>query len=130
MKSKMMCTLALLATGWTGHVLADGNALLQQCKDALTVMDGGTGKSPFGGGVCLGKIDGTIDGIEVARGYYSAALGKTLSPFICWPKEPVAKEQQVRIVVKYLKEHPESLHESEASLITLAMAFAFPCGKA
>lgn len=128
LKSKMMCTLALLAPCWVGHVLADGNVLLQQCKDALAVVDGGTGKSPFGGGVCLGKIEGALDGIEMARGYYSASSGKTLSPFIC-PPESVTKEQQLRIVVKYLKENPEKLHESEVSSIALAMAFAFPCGK-
>lgn len=123
-----MCTFALLVTGWTGHVLADGNLLLQQCKDALTVLDGGVGKSAFGGGVCLGKIDGALDGIEMSRGYYSGLSGKTLPPFICRP-ETVTKEQQLRIVVKYLKENPEKLHEPEVSSIALAMAFAFPCGK-
>jgi hypothetical protein len=124
----MMCTLALLAAGWTSHVLADGNALLQQCKDALTVVDGGAGKSAFGGGVCLGKIEGALDGIEMARGYYSASSGKALPPFIC-PPESVTREQQLRIVVKYLKENPEKLHEPEVTSIALAMAFAFPCGK-
>ncbi|WP_085724682.1 Rap1a/Tai family immunity protein [Pseudomonas sp. R37(2017)] len=128
MKSKMMCTLTLLASGWTGFVLANGNVLLQQCQDALNVVDGGAGKSAFGGGVCLGKIEGTLDGIEMARGYYSASSGKTLPPFIC-PPESVTKEQQLRIVVKYLKENPEKLHQHEVTSIALAMASAFPCGK-
>ena len=125
---KLICMLAVLITGWTGHVSADGNLLLQQCKDALTVMDGGVGKSAFGGGVCMGKIDGALDGIEMSRGYYSALSGKTLSPFICRP-ETVTKEQQLRIVVKYLTDNPEKLHQNDVTSIAMAMAFAFPCVK-
>lgn len=124
-----MLPFMLLACCWAGNAMANGTTLLQQCQDALTVVDGGAGKSAFAGGVCLGKIEGTLDGLEMARGYYSSAVGKTLSPLICWPKEPVSKEQQLRIVVKYLKDHPETLHDPEASSITLAMAFAFPCKK-
>lgn len=45
---------------------------------------------------------------------------------ICNP-EGVTGEQYMLIVEKYLKDHPEELHESAYLLIDIALMEAFPC---
>jgi hypothetical protein len=37
--------------------------------------------------------------------------------------------QLERIVVKWLKEHPETLHNDAAPLVLIALHDAFPCGE-
>ena len=46
---------------------------------------------------------------------------------VCFPKEGIANEQAVRIVVKYLKDNPNRLHENEIALIMIALMHAYPC---
>lgn len=109
--------------------MANGSELLGQCQDLLRVYDGSSAKDLSAAGQCLGKLDGTIAGLEVARGFYMDDVKQPLRPIICWPKYVVTKDQSLRIVVKYLKEHPENLHLGDSTLITVALIYAFPCGK-
>nr|WP_269807861.1 Rap1a/Tai family immunity protein [Pseudomonas agronomica] len=108
--------------------MADGSKLLRQCQEALTIFDGGTANNNTDAAMCLGTINGTVDGLDIAHMLYSQEAKKQLKRIICWPEGNVTKDQSLRIVVKYLKEHPESLHFGESTLITLALVSAFPCG--
>lgn len=107
--------------------MADGNSLLRQCQDSLTFANGGNLETLIGAGECLGIIDGTVDGLAIAREFYSVSLGRKLPPIICWPKQEVSKRQALHIVVKYLEEHPENLQKTDSQLITQALMNAFPC---
>lgn len=45
----------------------------------------------------------------------------------CLPPAGIENDQLVRVVKKYLDEHPEDLHETARVLILLALRGAFPC---
>ncbi|NNB49528.1 Rap1a/Tai family immunity protein [Pseudomonas fragi] len=129
MKPKILLAFVLVACCWGESAMAKGSQLLQQCQETLLIFDGGTSKHPADAARCLGTINGTVDGLDIANSFYSDQVKKDLPPVICWPDEAVTKDQSVRIIVKYLREHPEKLHMGNSLLITLALVSAFPCGK-
>jgi hypothetical protein len=47
--------------------------------------------------------------------------------FICLPKQGISNEQAVQIIVKWLKNHPDRLHEPAKLLVLEALSGAFPC---
>jgi hypothetical protein len=63
-------------------------------------------------GYCHGMVQGVI--------YFSTSD--------CAP-EGVSIKQDLRVVVKYLEDHPEKLHLHAAQLVMEALAKAFPCKK-
>lgn len=109
--------------------MAKGSTLLQQCQQTLIIFDGGKSSSTNDAAECLGLISGTLDGLEIARVIYSDVAKQELPDLYCSPEQGVTKDQSVRIVVKYLKDHPESLHKAESTLIILAYIDAFPCDR-
>ena len=50
---------------------------------------------------------------------------RTIAYFCADPK--VLIKQKIRIVTRYLEQHPESLHKKAVWLVLFAMAEAFPC---
>ena len=56
---------------------------------------------------------------------YDKELGKKISLF-CLP-ENVGAIQVIRVIVKFLDNHPEMLHQKSEILIPVALAIAFPC---
>jgi hypothetical protein len=109
-----------------------GNELLEDCKQALRVIDGDTtltDKEWVDGSHCTGYILGVVDGYaeteaaEKARLHFSSSL-------ICFPKEGfLGTPQVVRLVVKYLRDNPKNLHDHAALLILLAFQEVFPCNQ-
>lgn len=83
-----------------------GSELLELCE-----------KETFERVYCLGFIDGAISGLVI--GYSSA-------PIFCIPDSGNLGQFE-RIVEKYLKEHPEELHEPAAGIVGYAVVEAFPC---
>lgn len=92
-------------------------------------MGGKSGDGPFvpqvdeafSVGVCMGNIEAirfTLDTID--------SLQTTLGT--CIPNE-VTNGQIRRVIVKFLKENPEMLHEHGTFLILLALQKAFPCSR-
>jgi hypothetical protein len=121
-------TLTLAAfLGFTGVISADqqedhdasGNGLLEDCKAFLD------DDSPHR--VRAGECIGYISGLTSMHDIYSqlSANGR----LFCIPSDGVERGQVVRIVVKFLEDHPEKLHESKAFLAINAMKSAFPCPK-
>jgi len=105
--------------------LADGILLLKQCTPIVSFLDN-EGNVPsnventFAAGFCLGMAQG-ITNMNLA---YQYTMQKTL---FCLPTGGIQNSQAVRVIVKYLKEHPEQLHEQEGSLAIIAFIQAFPC---
>jgi hypothetical protein len=104
---------ASVGTGTAG----DGNELLENCTDALRHVENEyrfTGTDcVFHYGWCVGYMRGWVDG---------TMGGATL----CVPQKVTAL-QLVRIIVKYLRDHPQTLHHSRDTLITTALQEAYPC---
>lgn len=100
----------------------DGNKLLTDCSIAINVMED-VSKEPTqitSTAYCLGHVRGADDMHNLYR-----AVSKS-KPLYCMPSG-VTMGQMVRIIVKYLKENPEQLHEDGTMLIAAALRDAYPC---
>jgi len=98
--------------GGTSH---DGNKLLPMCQAAVASLGSSTWKDThesYNTSFCYGLIEGIT----------------MVSPDIC-PAAGVTIGQELRVVVKFLEDHPASLNQDESSLLLKALSRAFPCPK-
>ena len=93
--------------------LGTGTALLEECtlalENDLTRVHQVTAGS-IKVGVCMGYVEGVADAYTDSCAPESVELG-----------------QEIRVVVKYLNDHPENLHLRRAELTKAALKQAFPC---
>jgi hypothetical protein len=116
--SLVLCAVAAFGANDTG----DGNKLLSKCTSAVKLQDS-EALSPSemrDAEWCLGYVSGIDDGIEMAFGTSNTAR------LYCIP-EGVTSGQGVRVVVKWLRNHPDKLHNSARVLVVASLADAFPC---
>lgn len=97
--------------------VASGNALLKNCTEALKGRKEEATINFTDSAHCLSYIAG----LSFAIGYWG--LNKT-----CLPPSSTL-EQFIRVVYKYLQDHPERLHERRFFLVRDALKEAFPCKK-
>ena len=105
----------------------DGNQLLAQCTNLLSVVDQTSksekpGESAFQSGSCTGIALGVTHTILV----YNLAAEPS-KPLACLPSTGIQTGQAVRIIVKYMQEHPEDLHQDAVAIAVVALGQAFPC---
>ena len=106
--------------------MADGNKLLKRCDAFVRALDGAKDLSNnelAGATYCAGLMQG----ITSLNLYYQ--LKSEINVFFCLPKEGINNAQAARIVLKYLRDHPEKLHRSESTLAIAALMEMFPCSK-
>lgn len=102
----------------------DGNALISKCKAALRVMDGK--KIDVGDDqVAIGQCLGLVEGVRNTQIYLNSYLEKDLQ--ICWPDAGINNGQAIRILVKYLDDHPAILHMDQTLLTMKAFDESYPC---
>lgn len=104
----------------------DGEFLLESCSGALSPIKGETPKSKeaFQHGYCHGLLRGIRNAVIV---YEDIIFSKIeLNGLFCMPRD-ISGKQSIRVVVKYLNDHPEKLHEYDALLAMSALKEAFPC---
>lgn len=96
-------------------------------NDAITML-GCTGEKPHSS--CVAYVAGVVGGVCQHEQLLAAEAGRT-DPrnchWFCPPAEGIPPSQVARIVVKFLREHPELLHMSAPVLVMRAMTEAFPC---
>lgn len=97
--------------------IGSGNHLLNACN---TFMSDNKQDMSYSEGLDAGYCVGLVSGI-------AETIISSDSPTACFPKSSVTREQTVRIVVKYLNNHPEQLHLSASSLVMVSFEEAFPC---
>ena len=90
----------------THNSLKTGNDLLYECRNYTN-----RGSSTFGDGVCLGYIAGVGDSVEFCGG------------------DNITYGQIVRVVLKYMDDHPEQLNQDTITIVRRALLNAFPCSK-
>jgi len=110
----------------------DGNKLLSQCSHAKKGFDGKIselkGVELMSAGQCMGYVSGTLS----AYSYFDFLVEKNpLSSkykdfYPCIP-EVATNAQVLRVLIKYLNDNPEKLHEDASLLTTNALIQAFPC---
>ncbi len=100
-----------------------GNELLRSCGAAIKQQDGIkiSPKESLEALWCIGYLAGFLDAVGLSPPKFD---GKQI---ICPPKEGISTEQLIRVVTKWLHEHPEHLHESGRMEALLAISRAFPC---
>ncbi len=93
-----------------------GNELIQQCGAAVSSMDG--------------KLALTLDADLFGQGYCTGLVNAAFMAVkgLCLP-EGVTMGQHVRVVYKYLQDHPELLHEQDRVLAAIALFDAYSCPK-
>lgn len=99
-----------------------GNQLVRECHIAVRVMNGSVPKSPklaFLSVPCVNFVSGVMDGLVMA-----GVLGR--GRIICPPKNS-NYGQAVRVVTKWLDEHPAQLNDSQGILTAIALHNAWPC---
>src|SRR5262245_48136623 len=101
----------------------DGNALLRDCTAAEQFLNDANAKLSDGTTACLSYVAGFMDALAA-----TVVLGRQKPLTMCIPGT-ANRGQVVRIVVKYLREHPEKLHLVAGGLTYVAISEAFPCEK-
>jgi len=115
--------LALITTPAMAQKSLTGNDMLRHCSRA---DDSAPGKAPLSGdlgnismqGICVGAVGGMR---------YLANDGTTQSEHATCIPSAVTNGQALSVVVRYLRNHPERLHEQFESLVLAAFVEAWPC---
>jgi hypothetical protein len=108
-----------------------GNSLFGACGYAIASTDG-TPKPPSSNeteaGFCVGYVGGMLDGFRIWRKTNVEARLLTAPTAPCIPDD-VTYGQAVRVVSKYMNDHPEILNEHSSFVVLLAFQQAWPCKK-
>ena len=104
-----LAVMMLLSAQSQAGAYYDGSKLLQLCES----------DSAGECGACVGYIVGIVDS-------HDTMVKVTEVPMFCQPENATAG-QLVKVVTKYLNEHPEDLHYSASSEVYGALMEAFPC---
>ena len=94
-----------------------GNNLAKYCKS-------GGKENPLNShsSLCFGLLHGFINGLE-----YGFLLHENkITKLFCKPKN-ITSQQIMKIMNKYLDEHPEDLHYEFGQILIEALVKAFPC---
>ena len=121
MKILQVAVLVVSMTMFSPTVVsADGNQLLKDCLAAVKALDTQEMTNDFGQGRCFGLTKGVMETIDLV-----SKISSDLES--CFPKVGMTYGQYVRIVTKYLQDHPEELQSNESILILSALGAAYPC---
>jgi hypothetical protein len=123
----------------------DGNGLLDYCNHVVNLLDAQatqkTQDDTMKIGWCLGYIDASEERISnwrVGTAIETLVTQKAGKPApsrlwadedfagICLP-DGVSLGQVARVLVQWLRQHPERLHEAKSLLVMAALKDAFPC---
>lgn len=102
--------LAEVDAGSGNHLLNACNVFMSSSKQDVGYSEG------LDAGYCVGMVSGVAETIILND-----------KPLACLPGSGITREQAVRIVVKYLNNHPEQLHHSASTLAVISFQQAFPC---
>ena len=117
MRTIPLCIFLFVFSGGSSSVpqqdVTTGTWLLGSCQITVKATDDRTFQEndleSFRDGFCRGMIEGV----------------SKASPRVCL--DDVTYAQEVRIVLKYLQDHPEEIHQRNAILVDKALSRAFPC---
>jgi hypothetical protein len=126
MKLVMLVLLIFLLSYNYTWAFDDGNTLLEDCSLVLNFKGLNEGDFNTNMYIKTASCAGFMQGITQTIRLFRILNLKTLS---CIPKNGIRNYQAARIVVNYLKKHPEKLHSDGVLLAHLAFMDAFPCQK-
>lgn len=125
----LLCVLCILFIASAAHGEATGNNVLDRCQKAIHFYenDGGLAKDQFDEGWCTGWIDSalSLDGLNEQWRSVTKVRPGVLD--FCLPTEGIQIIEAMRVVVKYLSDHPQQLHLNGMTVTVMALQEAFPC---
>jgi hypothetical protein len=111
----------------------DGSQVLRACQQTLQHFDEQQASDPnplgtLDSGWCLGWVTAVIEMNNLKEGTADKDHPLRADMFhFCAPPSGLTAIQAIRIVVKYLKDHPKDLQHAGIGLTNLALMSAFPC---
>ena len=108
---RVLTLVVTLSISMGSSAMSTGNDLLLACADE---------DNEYKFALCAAYIQGAEVGHRV-----TSMLNKQDSLY-CLP-EKATHGQTAKVVSKYLKNHPEKLHETAIGLVYIALRSAFPC---
>ena len=118
-----------VAQNMTAETRDDGYRLLKECGQTVREMDSNPAHpaSHYSDGRCLGYVAGFIEGVQAMGMFGTASYSEyEANRPMCFPDESTYG-QDVRILVKWLTDHPESL-QLDAGVVTFrALREAYAC---
>ena len=107
-------------------VWANGGKLLELCKSTTKELTKQSPEDLYNSSHCFGYIEGITDTNLMYEVYLETKQNENVKPLFCVPDNG-SISQVTKVVIKYLEDHPEKLHEHEISIVTTALRQAFPC---
>jgi hypothetical protein len=101
--------------------------VLNSCQAAIRFSDnnGGPAGEQFDSGWCIGWVTGALQLSKLHNEWINLSKQKSALLQFCLPDSGIPVIQAVRVVVKYLKEHPEQLHDDGMGLTVVALKESF-----
>ena len=123
------CLLLFLAVVSIGFPISsqgqgpEGTQLLRACGAAVKQQDGVniSDQEMIESLWCIGYVAGFLDSMSIAQTLGGGRQG------VCLPQRGIQNEQAIRILVKYLRDNPQHLHETGRMSLYIALGKAFPC---
>ena len=130
MKSSLFVVVTVLfVTALPMLAETTGNEVLSNCQAAVQFSDnnGAPVGEHFDSGWCIGWVTGALQFTKLNNEWTTLIKEKPTPLQFCVAASGVPVIQAVRVVVKYLKEHPEQLTEDGMGLTIAALKNSFPC---
>ncbi len=130
MRFSFVIAVCLLSLSVPAFASPTGNDVLTSCQEAAAFADNNEGfvAKGFNIGWCAGWVQAAIELTGLNEAWREISTAKNSPTDFCTP-EGVTPAQGIRIVVKYLRDHPEHLHEDGMALTVASLSAAFPCKK-
>ena len=116
--------LCLLGLAPSASAAITGAELLQRCSASEKSLDSGeklSANEALDAMWCMGYLSGLLDGFSIND--YSVAGARVMCP----PEDGLTRTQALRIVTKWLREHPEAQQKNGRRDALLALSTAYPC---
>lgn len=97
--------------GYASLSFETGNTLYEKCQDNNSMLNSGG---------CMGYISAIVDDL---------ASDNRINGFHACFSQYMTRGQVLDVVVKWLRDHPESRHLSANGLVARALSEAFPCSR-
>jgi hypothetical protein len=122
----MMAFFILLNTSYV-FAVSEGNDLLRECKIYIKWSNGNdlSKVESYEIGICKGVMEGVLVSNNLLK-YWVKTNNIETRYYYCIP-EGISTSQLAKVVVKYLDEHPEKLHEHRGTLLAYTFMKYFPC---
>lgn len=120
----LVAFLMLISCSCFAQFDGDSNQLLRECKAEIRLLDGqstSAGES-LQASDCAGFVRGAVDAYMIMKSLDPKSVD------IC-TQDNVTVGELIRVVSRYMDEHPQQLHFPAAVTIYNAMHTAFPCNK-